>query len=154
MNEQINEKVKEVLGRATDYSGSTSRKVSKGILGGVIVLLLGGLGLEVSNNDWNLNSILGGSSVSDSKVVRDSSGNVLRDKTTGNVVTAGDILRDKAGNVVTEGGKKTNEYNCADFATQAEAQAFFDKAGGVAGDVNRLDGNKDGQACESLPKEK
>jgi hypothetical protein len=52
------------------------------------------------------------------------------------------------------GAKYTNEYNCDDFATQPEAQAFFEKSGGVAGDTNRLDGNKDGQACESLPKGK
>ena len=29
---------------------------------------------------------------------------------------------------------------------------FFDKAGGVSKDTNRLDGDNDGEACESLPK--
>ncbi len=135
----MNEKVQKVLDRATDYSGTPKRKIAKGILGGIIVLLLGGLGLEVSNNDWDLGKLLGGASMSDSKVVRDTSGN---------------LLRDKEGNIVTEGGKKTNEYNCADFATQSEAQNFFDKAGGVSGDTNRLDGNKDGAACQDLPKGK
>lgn len=37
---------------------------------------------------------------------------------------------------------------CADFDTQAEAQAYHDsgKRGG-----KRLDGDKDGEACECLP---
>ena len=42
-------------------------------------------------------------------------------------------------------------YNCEDFVTQPEAQTFFDKVGGTKYDVNRLDGDKDGTACESLP---
>ena len=49
-------------------------------------------------------------------------------------------------------GKKADDYNCDDFSTQPEAQAFFEKVGGVGNDVNRLDGNKDGEACEALPK--
>ena len=38
---------------------------------------------------------------------------------------------------------------CADFSTQAEAQAYFDakKPG-----YQRLDRDKDGVACEALPK--
>jgi hypothetical protein len=91
----------------------------------------------MSNNDWDLGKILAGNSVSDSKVARD---------------TGGNVLRDKGGNVVTQGGKRTNDYNCSDFATQAEAQAFFTKAGGSRNDVNRLDGDHDGVACEDLPK--
>ncbi|MBU0998120.1 excalibur calcium-binding domain-containing protein [Patescibacteria group bacterium] len=63
-------------------------------------------------------------------------------------------MRDKEGNVVTSGGKYTDEYNCDDFKTQIEAQEFFDKSGGVSEDTNRLDGDKDGIACESLPKGK
>jgi hypothetical protein len=118
-------------------AGEGTKKIVKPVLIGLIALLLGAFGLEASNNDWDLGKILSGSSVSDSKVVRDTSGNVMRDK---------------AGNVVTSGGKYTNEYNCDDFSTQAEAQAFFEKAGGTGNDTNRLDGNKDGQACESLPK--
>jgi energy-coupling factor transporter ATP-binding protein EcfA2 len=38
------------------------------------------------------------------------------------------------------------------FKTQGEAQTFYNNAGGVQYDTNRLDGNKDGEACESLPK--
>ena len=42
-------------------------------------------------------------------------------------------------------------YNCSDFTTHAEAQTVFEKCGGVSNDVHRLDANKDGSACESLP---
>lgn len=39
-------------------------------------------------------------------------------------------------------------YNCSDFSTQAEAQALFLSC---SVDVHRLDSDKDGVACESLP---
>ena len=42
-------------------------------------------------------------------------------------------------------------HNCSDFATQPEAQAFFESEGGPGSDPHRLDGNGDGIACESLP---
>lgn len=38
------------------------------------------------------------------------------------------------------------DRNCADFASQADAQAAFDA---VPGDPERLDGDNDGQACEN-----
>ena len=63
-------------------------------------------------------------------------------------------MRDKLGNVVPNGqagGKYTDEYNCDDFSTQPEAQTFFKNAGGPSKDTNRLDGDNDGKACESLP---
>ena len=43
------------------------------------------------------------------------------------------------------------DRDCSDFDTQAEAQAFFEQAGGPARDPHRLDGDGDGKACESLP---
>lgn len=46
----------------------------------------------------------------------------------------------------------SNTYNCPDFTTHHEAQACYAycvEQG--AGDIHRLDGNGDGQACESLP---
>lgn len=45
----------------------------------------------------------------------------------------------------------SNKYNCSDFSTQAQAQSVFDQCGGVDNDVHKLDNNKDGEACESLP---
>ena len=145
-------KIKDVFDKATDYSGSKKRKVGKGILGVVIVILLGALGMEFTNNDFDLGSMLEGESMSDSKIERDIDGNLNRTDEGGFVTR---VLRDKTGAVVPEGAagaKYTDEYNCYDFTTQVEAQTFYGNAGGKDGDVNRLDGNKDGQACESLPK--
>lgn len=42
------------------------------------------------------------------------------------------------------------DRNCGDFETQAEAQAFFEAAGGPDVDRHRLDGDGDGVACASL----
>ncbi|HEY8346960.1 MAG TPA: thermonuclease family protein [Symbiobacteriaceae bacterium] len=43
------------------------------------------------------------------------------------------------------------DVDCKDFATQAEAQAFYEAHGGPARDPYRLDADRDGIACESLP---
>jgi hypothetical protein len=43
-------------------------------------------------------------------------------------------------------------YQCGDFSSQQQAQAFYDAQGGVAGgDPGELDSNHDGKACEWLP---
>jgi len=44
-----------------------------------------------------------------------------------------------------------NAYNCSDFSSHAEAQEIFEYCGGVTNDIHRLDADKDGLACESLP---
>jgi len=118
-----------------------TKKIFKPILIGVGVLLLGAFGLGISNTDYDLGKMFSGSSLKDSKVAVDDSGN---------------ILYDKEGNVVTDAtkGKKASDYNCDDFTTQPEAQKFFQKMGGVNKDIYGLDGNNDGQACEALPQEK
>ena len=122
--------MKDVLGklkdRATDFSGSKTRKVNKGILGVIIVLLLGGIGLEVTNNDWDIGKLLRGE---DAKVLRDKEGNVVSSSSE---------------------GKATDEYNCVDFDDKDQAQRFFTKAGGPNTDTNRLDGDNDSDACEDL----
>lgn len=144
----MTDKLKTILTKATDYSGSKSRKVNKGLLGVAIIILLGALGLELGNTDFDLGSIFSGNSVSDSQIRRDKDGN-LQQNSEGDFITK--IMRDKEGNVVASGGKYTDEYNCSDFETQSEAQRFFAKAGGPSKDTNNLDGDNDGQACESLP---
>ncbi len=113
-----------------NLSESAKKKI-KPILIALLALLLGAFGLEATNTDWDLGKLLSGSSFEEARV-----------------------RRDKDGNVVTSGGKFTDEYNCDDFETQEEAQRFFINAGGPSEDVNRLDGDNDGVACESLPKEK
>ena len=104
----------------------------------IFITLLAVLGLEVSQNDWDLGELWKTKSFDESKVSRDAEGN---------------IFFDKLGNIVTDGskGKKADDYNCDDFETQPEAQIFFEKVGGLGNDINRLDGDKDGIACESLP---
>ena len=139
--------VKEKLTKENLKPTTTKKKV----LLGVFVLLLGALGLEVSNNDWDLGSIIQGNSVADSKIERDANGNLLQNEA-GDFVTR--IMRDINGDPVatgTTGAKYTDEYNCDDFKTQSQAQKFFTKSGGPSKDTNRLDGDNDGEACESLP---
>jgi hypothetical protein len=48
--------------------------------------------------------------------------------------------------------KPVSEVNCSDFSTHAAAEQWFTAHGGSASnDVAGLDGDHDGQACESLP---
>lgn len=130
--EEIKDAMKDVADRATDYSGSKKRKAAKGILGLVIIVLLGALGLEVTNNDFDLGALLRGDSLSEAKMERDADGNL-----TGLIQACGDEAKD--------------EYNCDDFTTQEEAQAKYEQCVADGRDVNRLDGDKDGVACEALP---
>jgi hypothetical protein len=44
-----------------------------------------------------------------------------------------------------------DSVNCANFATQAQAQAWFDRYYPFYGDIARLDGNNDRIPCEALP---
>jgi len=127
-----------------------TKKTAKPILMAIIALLLGAFGLTASNNDWDLGKILSGSSMSESKIETDEDGNLIQNSA-GEFVTR--IMRDKEGNVVESGGKYTDEYNCDDFTTQEEAQRFFIKAGGPSDDVNGLDGDNNGVACQALPSE-
>lgn len=109
------------------------------VLAIAFITLLAALGLEVAQNDYDLGKLWETKSFEQSKVSRDAEGNVLFDK---------------FGNMTTDAskGKQADEYNCADFGTKPEAQSFFVKVGGTGNDLNRLDGDKDGEACESLPK--
>ncbi|MCS4169377.1 endonuclease YncB(thermonuclease family) [Salinibacter ruber] len=47
------------------------------------------------------------------------------------------------------GETSAEDRNCSDFDTQPESQRFFESH--QPGDPHGLDGNNDGQACESLP---
>jgi len=44
--------------------------------------------------------------------------------------------------------QQQGDLDCSDFATQAQAQRVLESQ---PGDPHRLDGNGDGEACESLP---
>lgn len=102
------------------------------------ILLITALGLEIFQNDWDLQKLWETKSFEQSKIIRDEAGNVLFDK---------------FGEITTDGsqGKGADDYNCEDFDSQPEAQNFFQKVGGVGNDLNRLDGDKDSRACEALP---
>jgi hypothetical protein len=110
--------------------------MEKKILLGAGAALGAAFGLEASQNDWDLKKLY--NTKGDFKASR-----VLRDKE-GNILTDADVAAGKQ-------GKYTDEYDCKDFQTQPESQKFFDAAGGVKGDTNRLDGNKDGVPCQALP---
>ena len=120
--------------KKVDLKNMKGWSLKKKILGGVIAILIAALGLEATNTDFDLGKLLGGEGVEAAKVIRDKEGNVVP--------------------MGTLGAKAEDEYNCEDFATQPEAQKFYNAAGGVTKDFNRLDGNKDGSPCESLPKGK
>lgn len=119
----------------------TPDTLDKKILLGAFALLSAALGLEATNNDYDVKKLIDTKGdLKASKVLRDKSGNVVTDEQIAQgLVKQSDV-------------KATDEYNCDDFKSQPEAQAFYDKAGGVAGDTNRLDGDKNGVACQALPK--
>lgn len=104
----------------------------------LFLMLMAAFGMEVSNNDWDVQQLIKTKSFEESKVGRDAEGNVLFD-----------ILGNQTSDV--SKGKKADEYNCDDFSSQPSAQNFYEKVGGLGNDVNRLDGDKDGEACEALP---
>ena len=99
-----------------------------------IIALLAALGLEVSNNDWDLGKLVQTRSFSESKIQRDESGNLIM----GAMCNSDENF----------------DYNCSDFSTQEEAQSVFEKCSKNGLDVHGLDGDGDGEACESLPHKK
>ncbi|HHX58835.1 MAG TPA: excalibur calcium-binding domain-containing protein [Candidatus Moranbacteria bacterium] len=111
------------------FKNTPGAKYVKTGLGIVIALLIGALGLELTNNDWHLGKLLSGQGLENSKVKRAEDGTIL----------IGKCDPDK-------------KYNCSDFTTQEEAQEIFEDCGDY--DVHGLDGDKDGIACEELPSKK
>lgn len=109
------------------FSNNTTAKVIGGAAAGVAGA---GLALEVADTDVDLGTWWETGSLGEAVLPRDESGNVL----------IGEVCDAKA-----EG---FYDYNCSDFETQAEAQAVYERCGS---DVSRLDGDKDGIVCESLP---
>jgi endonuclease YncB( thermonuclease family) len=50
------------------------------------------------------------------------------------------------------GSAAARDRDCSDFSTQGQAQAYFEsRGGGPNNNVDRLDADGDGRACESLP---
>jgi hypothetical protein len=103
------------------------------VLGGVIVALLVALGLEAKNTDYDLGKAIQTGSFEKAKLKRNEKGDLV--------------------NIEEFCNAKEIDYNCADFKTQTEATAVYNKckSAGKNMDVYRLDGDKDGKVCESLP---
>lgn len=106
---------------------------AKVILGVVIALLTGALGLEVANTDYDLGRVVETGSFATAKIERDQTGNLI--------------------NIDNFCNAKDSDYNCDDFKTQAEAMQVYGRCAelGKNMDIFRLDGDKDGKVCESLP---
>jgi hypothetical protein len=107
---------------------------AKVILGVVIALLLGAFGMEATQTDYDMQKLIETKSFSQSKVERDA--------TTGNIINIDNFCN-----------AEKLDYNCSDFKTQAEAMTVYKRCGelGKNMDVFRLDGDSDGNVCESLP---
>lgn len=100
------------------------------IMIGAALVLLTALGLEVTNNDFDMGKLIETGSLSESRIKRDDNGNLIMGTMCGDAV-----------------------YDCDDFLTQEEAQETYEYCKfGDGNDPHRLDGDKDGVACESLPK--
>jgi len=96
---------------------------------GIGIALLVALGLEVSNTDVDLGTLMETGSLSESVVQRDEDGNAIY------------------GAMCEE-----NVYNCGDFKTQGEAQEVYDTCHSADNrDRHGLDRDGDGVACQSLP---
>ncbi len=107
---------------------------AKVVLGAVIAVLLGAFGMEATKTDFDVQKLIQTKSFSQSKVERDSA--------TGNIINIDNFCN-----------AEKLDYNCADFKTQAEAMTVYKRCGelGKNMDVFRLDGDHDGNVCESLP---
>jgi len=99
-------------------------------------LVAGGLAvtagaLEVADTDLDLKTLFETGSIKESLLARDADGNLAN---------IGMICDAQEANY--------SDLNCDDFLTQGEAQKVYEQCGS---DINRLDGNNDGVACQSLP---
>lgn len=96
---------------------------------GIGAVLLVALGLEATNTDLDLGTLMETGSVQESVIQRDEDGNAIY------------------GAMCEE-----NVYNCSDFATQPEAQEVYDTCNTPENrDRHGLDRDGDGVACQSLP---
>lgn len=112
------------------------KTTKKKILLGVFVLLLGALGLEIGNTDFDLATLLQTGSFEESEIIRDADGNIDFSGLSPLVVSC-----------------EADTYNCSDFQTQAQATAIMNKCADTGKDVFGLDRDGDGEACETLPVE-
>lgn len=107
--------------------------IAKAILGVVIAILVAAFGMEVTENDYDVGTLIEERSFEAAKIERDEEGNLI--------------------NIDSFCESTEIDYNCSDFNTQEEAMRVYNKCkdAGKNMDVFRLDGDKDGLVCEALP---
>ena len=107
---------------------------AKVIIGVMVAILMGAFGMEVANTDYDLGKAIETGSLAAAKIERDPA--------TGNLINVDNFCN-----------AEKMDYNCSDFKTQSEAQDVYARCQtlGKNMDVFRLDGDKDGMVCESLP---
>jgi len=128
--------IKKLAKQALNFKDlSKGGKIRKGVLGVIIVMLLGALGMEVNDTDFDLGALMNGKTMKEAKVIRDKDGNINFDGVSPLIANC-----------------ESDEYNCSDFLYQAQAQDVMERCGGAGKDINNLDGDNDGEACEDLPK--
>jgi hypothetical protein len=116
-----------------------TKKVVKPVLIAILALLAGAFGLTAK--------LLSGSTLQQAKMPTDTSGNIVF----GNPDSVSKAIHDASGNFLTS-SCTDNLYNCSNFKYQEDAQEVFDKCKAAGkGDINRLDGDKNGVACQDLP---
>ena len=93
----------------------------------LLVILLGAFGMEMTDNDFDVQKLIETGSFAESRV---------------NVTENGTWLIGAC--------QERDNFNCDNFVNQEEAQKMFDDCGGVENDIHRLDGDKDGIVCEAL----
>lgn len=98
---------------------------------GLMAIILIALGMEVSDNDFDIQKLIETGSFSESRVKVTENGHWL----------------------INECQSKTN-FNCDNFKYQEEAQELFDACGGIENDIHGLDRDKDGKVCEANKKRK
>ena len=111
------------------------------------IVILAAFGIQMYDYDLDLQTLWKTGNIQESRVQHTKDGIVLK------------------GNCVTAQRNSTSDLNCANFKTQAEAQAKYDQcadqiasynAGKTAAEIKNLDiygldGNKNGIVCEALP---
>ena len=108
---------------------------AKIVLGSAIALLAVAFGLEVKNTDYDVAKLAKTRSFAASKIERDPA--------TGNLINVDGFCN-----------AQESDYNCTDFKNQPEAMSVYNRCKelGKNMDIYGLDGDKDGQVCEALPK--
>ena len=122
--------------------------IKTGFVVGIGLLILVALGIETLDYDLDLGTLWRTGNITESRVQHTEDGIILK----GNCINS----------------KQSNDLDCANFPTQEAAQAKYDQcaeeiasynAGKTVSqiknlDIYRLDGNKNGIVCESLPRTK